>query len=82
MVLDINATLDRTYLHEPCLRFRENRRCKVCLSNLVQKAKQISLPIIGLLKPTKTLEYCEVCPSWSPEKPTNGEKNNREVHHS
>ena len=41
---------------KPSVRLTEvsvNRELTVCLSNLVQKAKNISFSIFGLLKPTK-----------------------------
>ena len=41
------------------------QRCKV---SLMKKFKELSLPIFGLLKATKLLECCEVCPSWLTEK--------------
>ena len=61
--------------HEPYPKFRESRRCtKVCLSNLMQKTKKISVQIFGLLKPTKALGCCEVFPSLPFEKATNNER--------
>ena len=63
-VLDINATLDRICLTciSPVYGF-----ARVAVVRYV-KLSTNSLAIVGLLKPTEALGYCEVCPSCLPEK--------------
>ena len=58
-VLDINATLDRICLTciNPVYGFT-----RVAVVRYV-KLSANSLAIVGLVKPTEALGYCEVCPS-------------------
>ena len=55
--------------HKPIQRFCESHLwIKVCLSHSMKKVKNCFLAIFGLLKVTKMLDRCEVCPSGPTKK--------------